>query len=62
MQFYIWMFTVGTCLGTWNTAEFINTLFFGIPQNSAEFNANSDKSSEIQMQKIPMEFRTDGIP
>jgi hypothetical protein len=30
--------------------------------NSAEFNANSDGSSEVWKQRIPAESRTDGIP
>jgi hypothetical protein len=33
-----------------------------IPRNSAEFNVNSDESSEVRKGKIPTEFRTDRIP
>ncbi len=47
---------------TWNIAEFRESLPLGIPWNSAEFNTNSDGSSEIRKYKLPAEFSTDGIP
>jgi hypothetical protein len=37
-------------------------VLFEILTNPAGFNINSDGSSEVQKEKIQMEFRTDGIP